>query len=542
MQIQINPLSAVDYELEIDATPADLAVDFNKALRDLRAKTTLRGFRPGKVPLTILKKRYGKALAYDVASKFVQDVYETEVLDEGTHDVLGQPKITELDLEVDGPLHAVIRFGVRPSIELKDLSKEQVTKLVHPVSDEDVEEEIKRLQQKFADLVPLDEEAAGEEDYVVVDMELLDDETGESVEGTKEEDLAFFLNDPRIKDELKEALVGTKEGDVLTVDIIHEGEHHDHEEDIEDLEIVDTEETEVEDVTLDAEAATLEAEEGTTDAEADGAAEAEAEAGEEAHAHTHTHPYQVTVKEVKRQELPEMDEEFFSDATEGVLEEADEEAFRAHLRKSLSDSWSERSQNYLQNKLMERMKELHPLPIPESVVEFYLDAYIEDVKRRNEGNLPEGFDEENFRKQNEDDAKDQAHWMLLRDHMVKEFELEVDEDERLGFFGDMTSEESSVTAEQMLETYTKLDLLDSLDRQIIDKKLFALLEEKFEIVEKDREALEKEMEERRAALEAEMQAVEATQPDPDADDAEVEAEAVATDDAEEATDEADKDA
>lgn len=504
MQTRINPLSAVDYELDIQATPADLAVDFNKALRDLRAKTTLRGFRPGKVPLAILKKRYGKAITYDIAAKFVQDVYETEVMEEEEHDVLGQPKITTLEVEVDGPLHAVIRFGVRPAIELKDLSQEQVTKLVHPITGEDVEEEIKRLRQKFADMIPLEDEGASDEDFVVVDMQLLDDATGEAVEGAKEEDLEFFLNDPRIKEELKAALVGVKEGAVLNVDLIHEGEHHDHDhdhaEEVEDLEVVDAEDDEVE--------ATAE----------DAAAEADEAAPD--HDHSHTHAYQVTVKAVKRQELPDMDEEFYSDATEGAIEEDDEEAFRAHIHKGLSDSWTDRSQNHLQGKLVERMKELHPLPIPESVVEFYLDAYIEDVRRRNENKLPEGFDEENFRKQNESDAKDQAHWMLLREHMVKVFELEVTDEERLAFFGDMTAEGGSVSAEQMLETYKKLELLDSLDQQVVDKKLFALLEEKFEIVEKDREALEQEIQERREALEAEMKEVEATQPDPDADDVE----------------------
>ncbi len=139
MQTTIKQVGPVEYELDITATAEDLAPEFKKALRAQRTRTHLKGFRPGKVPLSLVKKMYGKTLAYGIADKSVQETYEDVVLNSDEHDVLGQPKITELEYEMDGDLHAVIHFGVRPEIVLQDLAGETVDTLVYEVTDEEVE-------------------------------------------------------------------------------------------------------------------------------------------------------------------------------------------------------------------------------------------------------------------------------------------------------------------------------------------------------------------------------------------------------------------
>ena len=461
METTIKQVSPAEYELEIHATSEDLAPKLNHALKTQRAQANMKGFRPGKVPLSLVKKMYGQAIAYQVAEQRVQEIYEEEVLKAETHEVLGPPQLTRLDYELDSDLDATIRFGVRPEIELRDLSSEKLTKLVHPVTDEDVEGEIERLRSREADLVPLEDEAAGEEDEVTVDLQRLDEASGTPVIGEKEEDVAFFLNDPRLKDALRDALIGKKTDDTFRVNLPHEGEHEEDE----------------------APSALI------------------LPAGTEPSKKSHTHAYQVTVKEVKRRELPELDDEFIQNVTNGEIE--DEAAFRQTLQERLEEAWEARSREYLEARIVERMVELHPdVPVPDSVVEMYLDSFVQDVQQRSEGQLPPGFNVDAFRQANREEAERQARWMLLRDQVVKQEGVEVTDEDLDAHFEEQSSED--LPGEMLRRYYTSVpNLMGQLEQQILNKKVFDALAGQFELVEKDREALEAEIEARRAAEESE---------------------------------------
>ena len=126
MRTSIQKISDVEYDLEIKATAEDLAGDLTKAIRQQRGQTTLKGFRPGHVPLSVVKRIYGKSLAYGIAEQHVQNAYEVEIMGDDTYKVLGQPTITDLTYEYDGDLRTVVRFGVRPEFELAVLSKATV--------------------------------------------------------------------------------------------------------------------------------------------------------------------------------------------------------------------------------------------------------------------------------------------------------------------------------------------------------------------------------------------------------------------------------
>src|SRR5690606_41258667 len=99
METNIKKVSDVEYELEITATADDLADDFRAALLRQRGQTEMRGFRPGKVPLGLVKRMHGRAIAYGIAEQKVQELYEKEVLKQDQIEVLQQPTDTDLDYE-----------------------------------------------------------------------------------------------------------------------------------------------------------------------------------------------------------------------------------------------------------------------------------------------------------------------------------------------------------------------------------------------------------------------------------------------------------
>ncbi len=458
MQTKIQQVNPAEYELEITSTAEDLAPEIDKALRAQRTRTTLKGFRPGKAPLPLLKKMYGQALAYEIAEKKVQSTYEEEVLNSEEYKVLGQPKLTTLEYEEAKGLHAVVRFGVRPEIELKDLSGEKVTRLVHEVTDEEVDEEVERLRKKGADLIPLQEEI-GDKDYVLVDMQHLDSNSGAPIIGKKEEGVAFFLDDPRLKEELREALLGRKEGDVFRVELLHE---HAHEEELHSdlLELPGQR--------------------------------------QEEHPHgTHTHAYQVTIREAKRRELPELDAEFIKEITQDAQE--DEAGLRQEIRGQLERAWKQNTRDFFSENVVDRMRDLHPIPVPDSVVDIYLDSFVQDVRERNKGKLPESFDEEAFRDENREEARKQAHWMLLRDKIIEQEGLEVTEEERDKHLEE-TAAGGGLEPEMLRRFYKAVPAMqEQLDARILSDKVFDWLAGQFEVVDKDQEALMQELEARSAS-------------------------------------------
>ena len=210
MDTTLSKASPVEYELDIHATAEDLEPKLKDALKAQRKNMDVQGFRKGKAPLGLVKKMHGDAIGYRVAEQYVQEVFEEEV--EGNDDLepLGQPTLTELDYALDEDLHAIIRFGVRPEVEIEDLSSIQISMLDPEVTDEDVEQEIERLRTDEADLLPLEDEPAGDTDYVNIDLQRIDPQTDTPIIGDKDEDLTFFLDDERLKEELREALMGKK--------------------------------------------------------------------------------------------------------------------------------------------------------------------------------------------------------------------------------------------------------------------------------------------------------------------------------------------
>ena len=430
MQTDIRNITDVELEFELNVPAADLAHEINEAIRRQRVRTTLKGFRPGKVPVGMVKKMYGKALAYGVAEDRVQQAFRSEVLEgDTTYDVLGQPTITELDYEYEGDLRAVVSFGVRPKVEVKSLSKVKISKLVHEISDADVDKEIESLLAQHAELTPA-KGPAKKDSYVIVDMQRLDGKKGDPIEGEKQENVPFLLSDENLMPELRKAVTGMK------IDATKEVK--------------------------------LPGPEGEDD-----------------------RFYAVTLKEVKIRELPELDDDMVKKVTNDQVETADE--LKTQIREQLEQGWEQRSREYFQSDAIEKLIDLHEFDVPNSVIEMYLDAYVNDIKSKNDDALPEGFDEKGYRERRRKDAENQARWMFIRDAIMAEQKLEVTDEDRDEHFDKMAAQ-GGFTGDMMKSYYQSMpQLMDQVDQGILSTKVFGWLESQMKVTEKDKKAYEKEM-------------------------------------------------
>ncbi len=443
MDVTINERSPVDFELDIRATNEELEPRLNEALNAQRKKMNLKGFRPGKVPVSIAKKMYGEAIAAQVAEEVIGEAYRDEVAGDESREVLGQPRLVSLDYEMGSDLHAVVRFGVRPTVEVADLSAVQVRKLVRDISDEDIEEEVQRRLRRQATLTPT-EDAATEDDVVVIDLQRVDKASDTPIVGERQEGQEVELDDERLRSELKDALVGKKAGDTFTVDLPHQhgpDEGHDHDD--------------------------------------------------------HVDRFLVTVQDVKQRELPAFDEDFVKEQSAGQVETVD--AFRDMIRGEMKQAWERMSGEMMQEEIVRALLEKHDFPVPETLVETVLDGMEEEIAKKNEGQLPAGFDRGGFRGANRENAESQVRWMLLKDEVMEQENLELTEEDFEAEFERMAENGpfDAATVKQFVAQQPQL--LEGIQQRIINDKLFDALMQRFDVVETTQE----EMEAARAAEEAE---------------------------------------
>ena len=446
MDVTINERTPVDFDLDIRATHDELEPRLNAALKEQRKKMNLKGFRPGKVPMSLAKKMYGEAIAAQVAEEIIGEAYRDEVAESEERDVLGQPRLVELDYEYGGDLHAVVRFGVRPEFEMADLSGTTVNKLVRPIKDEDVDEEIERRLRKGAGLVPT-EDAATETDLVVIDLQRLDLASDTPIIGERQEGQEVEMDDERLRSELKDALVGKKAGDTFKVDLPHQhgpDEGHDHDE--------------------------------------------------------HIDRYLVTVKEGKQRELPELDEDWVKEHTAEQVETV--EAFRDMIRTEMGQAWERMSGEMMREEMVRALLEGHDFAVPESLVESVLDEMEQNVAKENDGQLPPNFDRAGFRQVSRENAEAQVRWMLLKDRVLEDADVELKDEDYEAEFERMAESGpfDAATVKQFVAQQPQL--IQGIQQRMLNDRLFAALEPRFSIVEKTQEEIEAEREAERETAEA----------------------------------------
>ncbi len=211
MNIAVEDKSNVNKILTISATREELDPRFEKAYREYRKKINMPGFRPGQVPLSIVKKRFGKEIESEEINKFIQEVFKDEVVPKFSP--IGEPRFENMKWQ-NGELEVIIEIGVKPEFQLKDIASFKMDKMVHDVTDDEVEEELKHSLERGGTWKETDTKI-DENSRVTVDAVPLDEE-GEPRTADQDTGKDLDLGDEENK-EFLEALKGAETGDEVKV-------------------------------------------------------------------------------------------------------------------------------------------------------------------------------------------------------------------------------------------------------------------------------------------------------------------------------------
>ncbi len=216
MNITVNPINSVDKEVILKATREDLTPRFEKALKDIRKKAQMPGFRVGHAPMQLVRKRFGKDVEGEEINNYIQEVFRETIFPE--HKPVGDPKITDMKWEND-ELEVTFKIGVKPVFALVDTSEIKVDKLVHDVTEEEVEKEIEHALMRRGTLADSDG-AIEATSKINADIEPLDNHGhATAIESNQEIDLSDEDNAS-----LRDDLIGKKVGDTVEVAMAH-GDH-----------------------------------------------------------------------------------------------------------------------------------------------------------------------------------------------------------------------------------------------------------------------------------------------------------------------------
>lgn len=213
MKSTVETLSPTRVRLEIEVPFAELEPSLKKAYREIGSQVVIPGFRRGKVPTAVIDQRVGRGA---VLNEAVQEVIPTQILAAvREHEVktLGRPEVEITEFADGQPLKFTAEVDVRPEITLPDLSEIQVTVDALVVSEDDVEEQLKGLRDRFATLKTV-ERAALVGDFVQIDLVATVD--GEEVPGGSATNISHEVGSGQLVPGLDDVLAGMSAGESTT--------------------------------------------------------------------------------------------------------------------------------------------------------------------------------------------------------------------------------------------------------------------------------------------------------------------------------------
>ncbi len=414
----VEDISTTRKRLKIEIPSEAIEDEIQSGLRGVKRQAKLPGFRPGKAPLSLIEKRFGKDVEGDVMEKLVPEYY-ANALKEANLKPVGRPEFaSKPELKRNSPLEMTLTVEVRP--EIKDLKYEgvKVKDIPVEVGDDEIGDALKTLQERRTVYEPT-EEAARMDDMVVLDYETTEGD-GEPQEF---KDQTYKVGQGVMPEEFSKAITGMKKGDETELDIKFP----------EDFPSPDA-------------------------------------AGKEVH-------FKVSVKEVKKPELPDLDDEFAKDV--GV---DDLDALKKHLGEQIKASKEASAKKMQKAELVSRMLTEHAFDAPESMVEAELYRMVAEAKQSGRKEAEEALNEE-FKPA----AVNHVRATMLLDIVGEKEGVEVTEEEARQRVENLASG-LNMTPENIMKYYIAKDgSLDGLKNEVFEDKVLDFMLERAEIVKGDKE-------------------------------------------------------
>lgn len=426
MKVQIENTSPVERKILFEIPSDVVSQEMESSYRSLNRRVKFKGFRPGKVPRSILERYYKSQVEEEVLSKLMTESYEKAV-EEHHLTPVAPPTVTDRTFEAGKEFKYTMTVEVKPEVMVEGYLGLEVEKETVSVSEEEVETQLKILQETHAQLKSLEtRRPIREKDFALLDFE--GSYAGKTLEGWKANDHLVEVGSKTLVGDLDFQLIGLSIGEEKDISI-----------------------------TLPETYARKEL------------------AGKEIKVH-------LKVKEIKEKFLPLLDDEFAKDVGDyNTLEE-----LKAHLRKTVEEQKQTRASQAAKEKLLSALVEKQAFPIPQSMVQHQVKTLIARTEQRlaQQGMKLEeaGLDHEKLSKTFLATAEKEVRGSLILNKIAEMEKLSVSEAELEGKLEQIAAQVNQ-RPEAVKNYYLKKNLLEDLRAQMLEEKTLDFLLSKAKIRE-----------------------------------------------------------
>ena len=322
MSVQVEKLEKNMAKLTIEVPAEEFEAAIKTAYNHNKGRFNIPGFRKGKAPLNMIEKMYGVGIFYEDAANAVIDASYPKAVDECEEEIVSSPeiKVTQIEKGKDFIYEATV--AIKPEVTLGEYKGVEVEKVDATVTDEDVESALQAEQKKNGRLVTVEDRPVEDGDNTVIDFKGYVD--GKAFDGGEGTDYPLTIGSHSFIDTFEEQLIGKKIGETCEVNVTFPTEYH-----------------------------------------------APELAGKPA-------KFDVTIKEIKKNELPELNDEFASEVSDfDTLAE-----YKEDLKKKLQESKEKSAKTQTENKVIEKVVENAQMEIPQPMIDTQARGMVEDYARR----------------------------------------------------------------------------------------------------------------------------------------------------------------
>jgi trigger factor len=216
MEVRVREEGPTRRVLELSLTPEEVERHLDRVASDYQRRTSLPGFRKGRVPRSILEARFGGSLQEEAVENAVNDAYSKAVQDEGLMP-LTPPRVENVHYSKGEPLKFEATVEVRPAIEARDYREIAIKRRIRELDEGAIDQTLERIRAESALFIEQDRESRPG-DIVVVDHVRVD-ENGRTLKSSRVRDAALEIDNESLLPEFKEALTGARPGESRTVEV-----------------------------------------------------------------------------------------------------------------------------------------------------------------------------------------------------------------------------------------------------------------------------------------------------------------------------------
>jgi trigger factor len=398
-------------ELELEIPVEEVSKSSEKVAKEFAKVARVPGFRPGKAPISLIKRRFAEEIKSEVLQNLVPETVEKAVADQKLSPI-SQPQVDKLEFNEGQPVKFRASFDVLPEFTLAGYKNLEIEMPEMAITDEDVTKALAETQQRAAAFAPVEGRSVENDDFVQVKLHGTPEGGGEPLQA---ESVLCHVGAEETMEPFNENLRGANVGDHKDFDVNYPADYPD---------------------------AKL--------------------AGKLFH-------YSVDVLGIKTKKLPELNDDFAKDVSDATT--LDE--LKTKIRESLEHEKNHRQKDLQREKVIGELVKLHDFPVPESLVEHQMDVRLERVVRSlaQQGVDPRAVNVDwvSLRHRQEERAKEDVKAELVIDRIATEEKIEVT-DEELDHEIEHMASHSGESAEAVRARLTKQEALDRMKAKLRSDK------------------------------------------------------------------------